>query len=121
MTIYEFDYLYDKLIKAQPRIYKRDERKARVKRSVHDLTKAEFEEQVNKIVSKPETKDSIEQLVKNHKFMKRRIQETREIIHEYETHDKSKEAGLDNYLNSVGATSAVDAISKRPKGQEEGS
>ena len=121
MTTYEFDHVYGKLIKAQPRIYKKEERKERVKQLVMAMPRAEFEEQVRKIVSKPETKDSIEKLIKDARYSKREIQETRQTIHEYETHDKSKEAGLDNYLNSVGATSAVDAISKRPKGQEEGS
>lgn len=115
MTTYEFDVQYDKLKKVSPRFYNKDFNRRAIFNAVRNMDLSWFKETVQKVEANPHLRISIVQEVANYKATQRRIQETREIIQEYETHDKSKEAGLDNYLNSVGATSAVDAISKEAK------
>lgn len=121
MTTYEFDVQYDKLKKVHPRFYNKDFNRRAIFNAVRNMEFSWFKEIVQNVEANPHLRISIVQEVANYKASQRRIQETREIIHEYETHDKSKEAGLDNYLKELGAENAVDAISKRPKGQEEGS
>ena len=120
MTIYEFDLQYDKLKKVHPRFYNKPVNRDAIFRAVQPMGLKWFKEVVQKVQANPTIKISIVQEVANYKAMQRRVQEARQIMYEDERRDPNAHTGLKDYLNGVGATSAVDAISKHPKVEDQG-
>ena len=120
MTNYEFDVEYDKLKKVHPRFYNKGDNRRVIFNAVQGMGLKWFKEVVQKVIANPTIKISIVQEVANYKAMQRRVQEARQIMYEDERRDPNAHTGLKDYLNGVGATSAVDAISKHPKVEDQG-
>lgn len=109
---YEFEILYDRLIKAVPHIYKAYDKKKSVSMAVQAHDKKWFTDLVVEIEQNPKGKINIEERARIYRFAKFRIVETKQIIAECENRTPESTEGLQNFLNEVGAESAVEAISK---------
>lgn len=108
MMNYEFDVLYDKLIKANKAQFDGFNKKKNIAMAVQSLPKAWFEEIVQEIVKNPKAKINIEERARQYRFKSRTIVEIRQV----EPEGVGPVKTLAEYLKELGASDPVDAISK---------
>jgi hypothetical protein len=111
MTIYEFDYEYEKLEKAYPDIYAKKFRKEIIAGIVKDLDKSWFSALVKRIILNPYTRIDIDEAARSERLAKLQIQKSRDnsqaldFVRTMETNEGYKKA-----IAEFGATSASEAL-----------